>query len=92
MPLSKKWRSLDFFGSLENLHLPGYHHHHHKHDKEKERQKEKEREKEKELAERYSSLEPEETEGFLDPKETMTMRPRSLSNFSKDTRSAFKIR
>ncbi|KAK7488904.1 hypothetical protein BaRGS_00019861, partial [Batillaria attramentaria] len=34
MPLSRKWRSLDFFGSLENLHLP-YHSHHHKHDKHK---------------------------------------------------------
>ncbi|XP_076438420.1 rho guanine nucleotide exchange factor 11-like isoform X2 [Babylonia areolata] len=35
MPLGKKWRSLDFFGSLENLHLPSYHHHHHKRDKDK---------------------------------------------------------
>ncbi|KAL8598397.1 hypothetical protein ACOMHN_032674 [Nucella lapillus] len=33
MPLGKKWRSLDFFGSLENLHLPSYHHH--RRDKEK---------------------------------------------------------
>ncbi|XP_025100351.1 rho guanine nucleotide exchange factor 12-like isoform X2 [Pomacea canaliculata] len=30
MPLSRKWRSLDFFGSLENLHLP-YHPHKHGH-------------------------------------------------------------
>ncbi|XP_070202446.1 rho guanine nucleotide exchange factor 11-like isoform X4 [Littorina saxatilis] len=52
MPLNKKWRSLDFFGSLENLHLPGYHsHHQRKHDRDKHKSdplgKDKEKDKHK---------------------------------------------